>query len=69
LNATPEQVVIEYVCPTTVCNNGNNNMSRTNLFIFPNGFSIACKLLYATGIGIKDFGKNRVVFTLHGEDT
>jgi hypothetical protein len=44
-------------------------MTRTNLFIFPKSFSIACKLLDATGIGIKDFGKNRVVFTLQGEDT
>jgi hypothetical protein len=44
-------------------------MSRTNLFIFPNGFSIACKLLYATGIGIRDIGINSVVFTLLVEDT
>ena len=69
LKGTPEHVVSVCVCPATVCNNGNKNMSRTNLFIFLNGFSIACKLLYATGIGIKDFGKNRVVFTLQGEDT
>jgi hypothetical protein len=44
-------------------------MSRTNLFIYPIGFSIACKLLYATGIGFNDFGINHVVFILRGEDT
>ena len=64
LKVEPEQEVIVNVCPATVCNNGSNNMSRTNLFIFPICFSIACKLLNATGIGIKDFGKNRVVFKL-----
>ena len=69
LKGTPEHVVSVCVCPATVLNNGNKHISRTNLFIYPIGFSIACKLLYATGIGIKDFGKNRVVFTLQGEDT
>jgi hypothetical protein len=64
-----EQEVIVNVCPATVCNNGNNNMSRTNLFIFPNGFSITCKLLYATGIGIRDFGNNHVVIILLDKDT
>jgi hypothetical protein len=69
LKLEPEQEVIVNVCPATVCNNGNNNMSRTNLFIFPNGFSITCKLLYATGIGIRDFGNNHVVITLQNKDT
>jgi hypothetical protein len=44
-------------------------MSRTNLFIFPSGFSIACKLLYATGIGIKDISINSVVHKLQNKDT
>jgi hypothetical protein len=44
-------------------------MSRTNLFIYPIGFSIACKLLYATGIGFRDIGINHVVLTLQCEDT
>jgi hypothetical protein len=44
-------------------------MSRTNLFIYPVGFSITCKLLYATGIGIRDFGNNHVVIILLDKDT
>jgi hypothetical protein len=44
-------------------------MSRTNLFIYPIGFSIACKLLDATGIGFKDSGKILVVLLLQCEDT
>jgi hypothetical protein len=44
-------------------------MSRTNLFIYPIGFSIACKLLNATGIGFRDIDINHVVLTLQGEDT
>ena len=69
LKGTPEHVVSVCVCPATVLNNGNKHISRTNLFIYPIGFSIACKLLYATGIGFRDIAINHVVLTLQCEDT